>query len=173
MNIRRFQLLSMLGSFLGIPLIALLAWFAQMAFGGGFADVRISEPEQLTRDWVFAGNSLSADAPNAGKNLNVPACAAVSFLVERNGTTSTIKVRRVVPDGDLGKVAASAVAHMQFKSTDKNAERKRVFTYLVFPFNLPDASSPDPTLRKQQLAQRQQVLDQCKLEPLTAADIGS
>jgi hypothetical protein len=160
------------------PFHSIWATLMLMSFGAFAADqatnskdIRISEPEQLTRDWIFAGGSLSADAPNAGKNLNVPACAAVSFLVEKNGSTSHIRIRRVVPDGDLGKVAASAVAHMQFKSTDKNAERKRVFTYLVFPFNLADANSPDPALRKQQLAQRQQVLDQCKLEPLTAADI--
>ncbi len=69
--------------------------------------------------------------------MNQPGCAAVSFVIEKNGSTSTIKVQRVVPDGDLGKVAKSVAANLHFEATAVNAGKDRVFSWLIFPFNLP------------------------------------
>jgi hypothetical protein len=79
----------------------------------------------------------------------------VSFVVEKNGSTSAVKVQRVVPEGDLGKVAASAAAHMRFEPSVANMGRDRVFSWLIFPFNLP----ADPT-------QRSAVMQKCQIDKL-------
>lgn len=99
--------------------------------------------EKLASYWTMISSSVQADVPNYGKNLNQPGCATVSFVVEKNGNTSTAKVQRVVPEGDLAKVALSVVSTLHFEPTVFNAGRERVFSWLIFPFNLPK----DPAAR--------------------------
>ncbi len=111
--------------------------------------------ERLENYWTRAAATIDAHVPNHGRNLNVPGCATVSFVVESNGTTSTVKVQNVVPEGDLGKVAASVAAGMRFEPTAFNAGRKRVFSWLIFPFNLP--SEP---------AARTAVMQKCQITKL-------
>ena len=120
---------------------------------------RLIASEQLAKYWVMTSTSVNADVPNFGRNMNQPGCAAVSFVIEKNGTTSTIKVQRVVPEGDLGKVAKSVAAGLQFEATALNAGKDRVFSWLIFPFNLPS----DP-------ATRTQVMNQCLIEKLDWKD---
>ena len=52
-------------------------------------------------------------------------------------------LRKVVPAGDLGSVAVSAVANLDYAATAANDADEPVFTYIVMPFNLP----PDPAAR--------------------------
>jgi hypothetical protein len=120
---------------------------------------RVIASEQLAKYWVMTSTSVNADVPNFGRNMNQPGCAAVSFVIEKNGTTSTIKVQRVVPEGDLGKVAKSVAAGLHFEATALNAGKDRVFSWLIFPFNLP--SEP---------ATRTQVMNQCLIEKLDWKD---
>ena len=97
---------------------------------------RVVAPEKLSGYWAM-GQSMEADAPLYGKNLDQPGCATVSFVIEKDGRTSTITVQKVVPEGDLAKVAASAAASLRFEPTVTNQGRDRVFSWLIFPFNLP------------------------------------
>jgi hypothetical protein len=120
---------------------------------------KVVASEQLAKYWVMTNTSVDADVPNFGRNMNVPACATVSFVVEKNGTTSTIKVQRVVPDGDLGKVAKSVAAGLHFEATALNAGKDRVFSWLIFPFNLPQ----DP-------AARTAVMKQCQIDRIDWKD---
>ena len=120
---------------------------------------KVIPSEQLDKYWVMTATSVDADVPNAGRNMNQPGCAAVSFVVEKNGTTSTIKVQRVVPEGDLGKVAKSVAAGLKFEATALNAGKDRVFSWLIFPFNLP----ADP-------AARTQVMKQCQIDKIDWKD---
>ena len=120
---------------------------------------KVVASEQLDKYWVMSATSVEADVPNVGRNMNQPGCAAVSFVVEKNGTTSTIKVQRVVPDGDLGKVAKSVASGLRFDATAVNAGKDRVFSWLIFPFNLPQ----DP-------AARTAVMKQCQIESLDWKD---
>ena len=98
---------------------------------------RVIASQELSKYWVMTNTSVDADVPNFGRNMNQPGCAAVSFVIEPDGSTSTIKVQRVVPDGDLGKVAKSVASGLHFEATALNAGKDRVFSWLIFPFNLP------------------------------------
>jgi len=120
---------------------------------------KVIASEQLDKYWVMANTSVDADVPNYGRNMNQPGCATVSFVVEKNGTTSTIKVQRVVPEGDLGKVAKSVAAGLKFEATALNAGKDRVFSWLIFPFNLP----ADP-------AARTAVMKQCQIDRIEWKD---
>jgi len=101
------------------------------------APPRVVPSEKLESWWVIANTSLEADVPNLGRNVGVPGCATVSFVVEPDGRTSTIKLQRVEPEGDLGQVARSVASNLHFIPTGFNAARARVFSWLIFPFNLP------------------------------------
>lgn len=116
-------------------------------------------PENLVKYWSLIGSSLEASVPLGGRGLDVPGCATVSFVVEKTGRTSTVKVQKVEPPGDLGGVAASAAASLQFEPTVTNAGRDRVFSSLIFPFNLPT----DP-------AARTAIMQKCVIEPLRWSD---
>lgn len=120
---------------------------------------QVIPPERLANYWLLA-SSGDANAPNSGRNLDAPSCAAVSYIVEKDGSTSHAKLEKLVPDGDLGKMAISVVVGMQFAASTQNPGKDRVFTYVVIPFNLPDAASTNPADR----SKREQVLAACKLD---------
>jgi hypothetical protein len=120
---------------------------------------RVVPSEQLSKYWVMTNTSIDADVPNFGRNVDQPGCATVSFVVEKNGTTSTIKVQRVVPEGDLGKIARSVASGLRFEATALNAGKDPVFSWLIFPFNLPS----DP-------AARTAVMQRCFIEKLDWKD---
>jgi outer membrane biosynthesis protein TonB len=128
---------------------------AQGALAQSTAPPRVVVADKLAGVWVLNSSSISADAPNYGKNVEQPGCATVSFVVEKDGSTSTVKVQKVAPEGDLGKIAASAATSMKFEPTVSNSGRDRVFSWLIFPFNLPS----DP-------AQRTAVMQRCAVEKL-------
>jgi hypothetical protein len=120
---------------------------------------RVIQTDQLAKYWTMSNTTVDAEVPNYGRNMNQPGCATVSFVIEKNGTTSNVKVQRVVPDGDLGKVAKSVAAGLRFEATALNAGKDRVFSWLIFPFNLPS----DP-------AARTEVMKQCYVEKLDWKD---
>lgn len=120
---------------------------------------QVIPPERLVNYWLLA-SAGDANAPNSGRNLDAPSCAAVSYIVEKDGSTSNAKLERLVPDGDLGKVAVGVVAGMRFAAAKQNPGKDRVFTYVVIPFNLPDVSSPNAADR----TKRAQALAACKLD---------
>ncbi|MCK9537666.1 hypothetical protein [Dokdonella sp.] len=93
--------------------------------------------EKLADWWVMVNDSLQAEVPNFGRNIQTPGCATVSFVIEPDGRTSTIKLQKVAPEGDLGRIAMSVAANLRFAPTAFNAAHQRVFSWLIFPFNLP------------------------------------
>ncbi len=121
---------------------------------------RMVAPDKLASYWTRAQSSVDAEVPNFGKNIHQPGCATVSFVVEPDGSTSTFKVQRVVPAGDLGKVAASVAAGLRFDPTPSNKGRARVFSWLIFPFNLPADQ-----------AARTAVMRPCEIEKLDPKDM--
>ena len=125
------------------------------------AGVKRIEPDRLAHYWLLDPNSAqNANVPNSGYGLDAPTCAAVSYVVEKNGATSHVKLERVVPDGRLGKVAVDIVKVLRYGAAAENAGKDPVATYVVMPFNLPGAASTNPA----DTALRARVLDACKLE---------
>ncbi len=75
------------------------------------------------------------------------------------GVTSHVKVEKVVPEGDLRGVAASIVSNLHYASAQQNIGKDPVYTYVILPFNAPDVSKgPSAT------AERQRIIDQCKID---------
>jgi hypothetical protein len=116
-------------------------------------------PERLAHYWLLIPESAQANAPNSGYGLDAPTCVTVSYVIEKNGATSHVRLERVVPPGLLGKVARNVVAGMRFAPAAQNLGKNPVHTYVVMPFNLPDPNSTSPADR----AERARVLDPCKL----------
>jgi len=141
------------------PIFAMLFSCAALAQSMDQTPPRVIASEQLAKYWVMTSTAVDADVPNFGRNMNQPGCATVSFVIEKNGTTSGIKVQRVVPEGDLGKIAKSVAAGLHFEATALNAGKDRVFSWLIFPFNLP----ADP-------AARTAVMQQCVVDKLDWKD---
>lgn len=121
---------------------------------------RMVAPDDLAKYWVLVNESVQGDAPMFGKGMDVPTCATVSFVVEGTGSTSSVKVQRIVPEGpDLAKLALSIGAHLKFEPSVTNGGRDPVFSWLIFPLNLPT----DP-------AARSELMKPCVIERLRYAD---
>jgi hypothetical protein len=123
------------------------------------AGVQKIPPDRLAHYWLLDASSAQANVPNSGYGLNTPTCVAVSYLIEKNGTTSHVKLERAIPPGPLAKVAANVVKGMRFAPTKDNAGKDPVLTYVVMPFNAPGAESTALADR----AERKRVLDPCNL----------
>jgi len=121
-------------------------------------------PDRLAHYWLLVPESAQANVPNSGAGLNDPTCVAVSYVIEKNGTTSHAKLERVIPPGPLGKVAINVVTGMRFAATKDNAGKEAVLTYVVMPFNAPGAESTAPA----DLAARKRVLEPCNLTDFPA-----
>lgn len=110
---------------------------------------RSVKPEDLEKYWVLMKASVEGNAPLGGKNMDQSGCAAVSFIVEGNGRASNITIEKVEPPGGLGELARSIAEHIEFEPTISNAGRDRVFSSLIFPFNLPaDAEAREAIMEK-------------------------
>ena len=116
-------------------------------------------PDRLAHYWLLIPESAQANAPNSGAGLNDPTCVAVSYVIEKNGTTSHVKLEKVVPPGPLGKVAIDVVKGMRFAATKDNVGKEPVLTYVVMPFNAPGAEST----AQADIAARKRVLAPCSL----------
>jgi hypothetical protein len=144
-----------LGIILGALLLPALA-FAQRP--------HLVQPENLSKYWLVSGTG-DPMAPSYGKNLTAPTCAAVSYLIDRSGSTSHVKVEKIEPDGDLRGVAASIVSNLHYTAAQQNIGKDPVYTYVILPFNAPNvAKGPSAT------AERQRILDQCKLDDFKAPE---
>jgi hypothetical protein len=116
------------------------------------------QPDNLSKYWLVSSTG-DPMAPQSGLNLTAPTCAAVSYMIERGGATSHVKLEKIVPQGDLAQVALSVVNNLHYTAAAQNLGKDPVYTYVVLPFNLPSpAQGPSAN------GVRQRALDPCKLE---------
>jgi hypothetical protein len=122
-----------------------------------------------TRIRAIIGRACSSSSPaiplSPDASRDAPTCAAVSYVVDKTGATSHVKLERVVPDGRLGKVAVDIVTVLRYGAAAENPGKDPVATYVVMPFNLPGAASTNPADQ----ATRTRVLAACKLENFSPA----
>ncbi len=117
------------------------------------------KPERLAHYWSLDNNSVVADVPNMARGIAQATCAAVSFIVESDGSTSNVKVQKVVPESQLRGIAESMGQHIRFNPTVDNMGRDRIFSWLIFPFNMPT----DP-------ARRTAIMQPCALDTIALKD---
>lgn len=116
------------------------------------AQARKVDQQNLYRYWILLNTKVQMDAPNSGLNLDKPGCVTVTYTVGSDGTPMDVQVVKMSPKSDLGPAARSAISNFRYGPSLTNRIGEPVATYYIIPFNAPD----DP-------AQRQQLLDACKL----------
>ena len=117
------------------------------------------KPERLAYYWTLDNSSVEADVPNMARGIAQATCAAVSFIVESDGSTSHVKVQKVEPESQLRGIAQSMGQHIRFNPTVDNMGRDRIFSWLIFPFNMPS----DP-------ARRTAIMQPCSLDTIALKD---
>lgn len=143
--------------------------FLAIAVAGCFAPIALAQkiedgpkgvkPDRLAHYWTLDNNSVEADVPNMARGIAQATCAAVSFIVESDGSTSHVKVQKVEPESQLRGIAENMGQHIRFNPTVDNMGRDRVFSWLIFPFNLPS----DP-------ARRTAIMQPCALDTIALKD---
>ncbi|HWX65595.1 MAG TPA: energy transducer TonB [Rhodanobacter sp.] len=116
------------------------------------AQARKVDQQGLYRYWILLNTKVQMDAPNSGLNLDKPGCAAVTYTVGSDGVPLDVQVVKVAPRSDLGPAARSAISNFRYGPALGNRIGEPVATYYIVPFNAPEDK-----------AQRQQLLDACKL----------
>lgn len=139
------------------PFVAVAVAIAGVALAQSTLPPKVVAPEKLAGYWSMVHSSVEADVPNIAKNIDRPGCATVSFVVGNNGNTASIKVERVVPEGDFRQIAESMAKNLHFEPTLSNAGRQSVKSWLIFPFNLPSDA-----------AARKAVMQSCVIDKLDA-----
>lgn len=142
------------------PMTCLFALTAIVAAGSAFALERahLVQPADLSKWWLVSSTG-DPKMPSYGKGLTTPTCVAVSYRIERGGATSQVKLEKMAPEGDLGAVAVDIVKGLQYTAAQQNVGKDPVYTYVVMPFNAPDVNKGPAAA-----AERQRLLDACKLE---------
>jgi len=142
------------------PMFRVLALTLLATSGSAFALERahLVQPAELSSWWLVSGTG-DPKVPSYGKGLTTPTCVAVSYRIERGGTTSQVKLEKIAPEGDLGAVAVDIVKGLQYTAAQKNIGKDPVYTYVVMPFNAPDVNKGPSAV-----AERQRIVDACKLE---------
>jgi len=110
------------------------------------------DPKHLFDYWILLNHKVDIDVPNSARGLDKPGCAAISYMIGSDGVPRDLKVEKVVPEGDFGKVAMSAVSNFRYGPSLTNRASDPVATYYVVPFNAPS----DP-------AGQQKVMAPCQL----------
>ena len=120
-------------------------------------DLLAVAPEQLPSVWKLEQRDwVKLVDPHVAEQYG---CAAVSFIIEPDGSTSGFRLLRGVPEGDFAEPAKRVVGAFP-SSPGAQHERAAVFTYLTISFNAaasarwaatsasPDCRfAPEPTLR--------------------------
>ena len=120
--------------------------------------------KDLARYWLVASEAMEALKPNTGVNLYVPSCAVVRYVINSDGSTSDVVLEKLVPAGDLGIVATSAIDSLQYAAAPSNQALTPVVTRVTLPLNLPPLRGT-PEERAKLQAQRDQVLAACETQP--------
>jgi len=133
------------------PLL-LLALALAVAVPAAAQSVRKVDPQHVSDYWILLNQKVDIDIPYGGHNLDKPGCAVVTYTIGSDGVPRDLSVAKVVPNGDFGQVAMSAVSNFRYGPTLSNRTSAPVATYYIVPFNAPAGPGG-----------QQQVMAPCKL----------
>lgn len=120
--------------------------------------------KDLAKYWLVASEAMEALVPRTGVNLHTPSCAVVRYVINGDGSTSDVVLEKLVPMGDLGSVATSAVKSLRYAPAPGNQALTPVLTRVTLPLNLPLLRGT-PEERAKIEAQRAQVVAACDAPP--------
>lgn len=120
--------------------------------------------KDLAKYWLVASDAMEALVPRTGVNLHTPSCAVVRYVINADGSTSDVVLEKLVPMGDLGSVATSAVQSLRYAPAPNNQALTPVLTRVTLPLNLPLLRGT-PEERAKIEAQRAQVIAACDAPP--------
>lgn len=112
-------------------LAALLALAASSAVPAAEDDLLAVGPGDLAKVWKLDTKAWDVEVDSTSG----VGCAAVSFIIEPDGSTSGYKLLRSVPEGDYVKAAQAIVGMFRFEPGPLNPKHEAVFTYLTISFN--------------------------------------
>jgi hypothetical protein len=106
---------------------------AGAAAGASDDELLAVAPQQLSKAWELERRAWDEFVdPDDGSRYG---CAAVSFIIESDGSTSDYRLLRSVPEGEFVDAAERIVKAFRFAPGKLNAKRAAVFTYLTISFN--------------------------------------
>jgi len=97
-------------------------------------DVIVLAPGERSAYWVLDRATVERNVKPRDVPRGAIGCAAVSFIIERNGSTSTFKLLRSTPEGQWDELSRKVVAGLSFKPGEKNPRAEVVFTYLTITY---------------------------------------
>lgn len=95
------------------------------------------DPQHLYNYWILLNHDVDIDIPNSARGVNQPGCASVSYMIGSDGVPRDLKIEKVVPKGDFGQIALSAVSNFRYGPALANGTHEPVSTYYTVPFNAP------------------------------------
>lgn len=122
--------------------------------------------KDLAKYWLVASEAMQAMKPNTGVNLYAPSCAVVRYVINSDGSTSDVVLEKLVPPGDLGIVATTAIQSLRYAAAPSNQALVPVLTRVTLPMNLPPLRGTPEEQAKLQ-AQRDEVLARCDTAAVT------
>ena len=120
-------------------LIALLLNAALFAADAPPADEDLVSlgPGDIGKYWTRVGNLMEGVAvKDIGRDA--AGCAAVAFIIEKDGTTSAFRLLRDMPPDRFGALARKVVSNLKFEPTERNSQRQAAYTYTTISFRTPD-----------------------------------
>jgi outer membrane biosynthesis protein TonB len=117
--------------------VAVAALAAEPGAASEDEDVIMAAPDALSSYWSVDRATVERNVGPKDVPRGAIGCAAVSFVVERNGSTSTFKLLRSEPEGWWDELARKVVGGLHFTPGAKNPKNEAVFTYLTLSFTGP------------------------------------
>lgn len=120
----------------GWPRVAALLGLALAAGAPAAQDdeLLVVAPRDLRKVWVLDRESWKSSVDQAAVKELGAGCAAVSFVIEPDGSTSGARVLRGKPAQVFDEVAKQIAASLRFAPTPDNPGAEAVFTYLTITF---------------------------------------
>jgi hypothetical protein len=115
---------------LALPLICTLA----VAAAPADEELLSVTPSELSKLWTRDATNVEQGIGPKDIPRDAIGCAAVGFIVEHDGRTSSVKLLRGEPAGLWTAVASKVVANLRYSPAPGNAGRQPVFTYLTVSF---------------------------------------
>lgn len=94
-------------------------------------EVLAVSPEDAARLWKRVSGNSEIDLPGSAQRYGA-GCAAISYVIEANGTVSTIRMLHAYPRKEVGDAVAKWVASWRMEPTSSNLEKAPVYTIQIF-----------------------------------------